>query len=189
LEDAALAMAQKKAQRERRTIVFIDETGISERPTRVRTWAPIGQTPVLQYSFRWTNLSIVAGITFWRFYFRLFAGAIRGPQFVEFLKALGAQIRGKLLIIWDGLPGHKSRIVRNYVESRGDKFVLETLPPYAPELNPVEYIWAYMKQRELANLCLDTIGQIGAYARSRLKSMQRRPRIITACWQQAELPI
>src|SRR5262245_61399499 len=66
LEGQALAVAQKKAQRERRTIVFIDETGISERPTRVRTWAPIGQTPVLQYSFRWTNLSLIAGITFWR---------------------------------------------------------------------------------------------------------------------------
>ena len=182
-------MAQKKAQRERRTIVFIDETGISERPTRVRTWAPIGHTPVLQYSFRWTNLSLVAGITFWRFYFRLFSGAVRSAQFVEFLKALAKQIPGKLLIIWDGLPGHRSRIVRNYVESRGQKFVLETLPPYAPELNPVEYIWAHMKQRELANLCLHTIGQVGAYARNRLKSMQRRPRIIAACWQQAELPI
>lgn len=182
-------MAQKKAQRERRTIVFIDETGISERPTRVRTWAPIGQTPVLQYSFRWTSLSLIAGVTFWRFYFRLFTGAIRSAQFVEFLKALGEQIRGKLLIIWDGLPGHKSRLVRSYVESCADKFVLETLPPYAPELNPVEYIWGYMKQRELANLCLETIGQVGAYARNRLKSMQRRPRIIAACWEQAELPI
>jgi len=182
-------MAQKKARRERRTIVFIDETGISERPTRVRTWAPIGQTPVLQYSFRWTNLSLIAGVTFWRFYFRLFTGAIRSPQFVEFLKALGEQLRGRLLVIWDGLPGHKSRLVRSYVESCGDKFVLETLPPYAPELNPVEYIWGYMKQRELANLCLETIGQIGAYARNRLKSMQRRPRIIAACWEQAELPI
>ena len=67
--------------------------------------------------------------------------------------------------------------------------MLETLPPYAPELDPVEYIWAHMKQRELANLCLHTIGQVGAYARNRLKSMQHRPRLIAACWQQAELPI
>ena len=71
----------------------------------------------------------------------------------------------------------------------GDKFVLEILPPYAPELNPVEYIWAYMKQREFANICLETTGQVGTYARNRLKSMQRRPRIIAACWEQAELPI
>ena len=189
MEGTALALAQKKAQRGRRTIVFIDETGISERPTRVRTWAPVGQTPVLQYSFRCTSLSAIAGITFWRFYFGLFAGAIRSAQLIEFLSALGQQIRGRLLVIWDGLPVHKSPLVRSYVESRGDRFVPETLPAYAPELNPVEYIWAHMKQRELANPSLETIGQVGAYARNCLKSMQPRPRIIAACWKQAELPI
>ena len=67
--------------------------------------------------------------------------------------------------------------------------MIERLPAYAPELNPVEYIWGYMKQRELANLCLNTIGEVGAFARRRLKSMQRRPRLITAFWHQAELPI
>jgi transposase len=154
-------------------VSLCDETGISERPTRGRTWASIGQHPGAAGSFRWTNLSLIAGVTFWRFYFRLLSGAIRSPQFVEFLKALGEQIRGKLLIIWDGLPGHKSRLVRSYVDSCGDKFALETLPPYARELNLVEYIWGYMKQRKLANLCLDTIGQVGTYARNRLKSMQR----------------
>jgi transposase len=162
---------------------------LSERPTRVKTWAPKGQTPVLQYSFNWKQLSVIAGISFWNFYFRFHAGAIRGPQFVEFLHALTKQIRGKLLVIWDGLPAHRSRVVKDYVEALDGHLVLERLPAYAPELNPVEYIWGYMKQRELANLCLHTIGEVGTFARNRLKSMQRRPRLITAFWQQAELPI
>jgi transposase len=185
----ALASAKKKARREGRTIVFIDESGLSERPTRVKTWAPKGQTPVLQYSFNWKQLSVVAGISFWNFYFRLHTGAIRGPQFVEFLQALTKHIRGKLLVIWDGLPAHRSRVVKDYVESLHGHLLLERLPAYAPELNPVEYIWGYMKQRELANLCLHTIGEVGSFARNRLKSMQRRPQLITAFWQQAELPI
>jgi transposase len=185
----ALAGAKKKCRREGRTIVFIDESGLSERPTRVKTWAPKGQTPVLQYSFNWKQLSVIAGISFWNFYFRFHAGAIRGPQFVEFLHALTRQIRGKLLIIWDGLPAHRSRVVKDYVEALDGRLILERLPAYAPELNPVEYIWGYMKQRELANLCLHTIGEVGTFARNRLKSMQRRPRLITAFWQQAELPI
>src|SRR5579859_885821 len=185
----ALAGAKKKSRREGRTIVFIDESGLSERPTRVKTWAPKGQTPVLQYSFNWKQLSVIAGISFWNFYFRLHAGAIRGPQFVEFLQALTKQIRGKLLIIWDGLPAHRSRLVKDYVESLDGHLVLERLPAYAPELNPAEYIWGYMKQRELANLCLHTIGEVSTFARNRLKSMQRRPQLITAFWQQAELPI
>lgn len=99
------------------------------------------------------------------------------------------QIKGKLLIIWDGLPAHRSSVVKNYVESLDGHIVLERLPAYAPELNPVEYIWGYMKQRELANLCLNTIGEVSTFARNRLKSMQRRPKLIAAFWKQAELPI
>lgn len=100
-----------------------------------------------------------------------------------------AQIKGKLLIIWDGLPAHRSRLVRDYVDSLDGDIVLERLPAYAPELNPVEYLFGYAKQRELANLCLDTIAQVKRYATRRLRSMQRRPALIRAFWQQAELPI
>jgi transposase len=144
---------------------------------------------VLQYSFNWKQLSVIAGISFWNFYFRFHNGTIRGPQLVEFLKALVKHIGGKLLVIWDGLPAHRSRVVKQYVEALDGQIVLEHLPAYAPELNPVEYIWGYMKQRELANLCLSTINEISAFARNRLKSMQRRPRLITAFWKQANLPI
>lgn len=144
---------------------------------------------MLQYSFNWKQLSVVAGISFWNFYFRFHAGAIRGPQFVAFLKALTQQIRSKLLVIWDGLPAHRSRVVTQHVESLNGHIVIERLPAYAPELNPVEYIWGYMKQRELGNLCLHTISQVGAFARNRLKSMQRRPQLITAFWKQTELAI
>jgi transposase len=60
---------------------------------------------------------------------------------------------------------------------------IEIADTYAPELSPVKYIWGYMKRRELANLCLHTIGEVGTFARNRLRSMQRRPQLITAFWQ------
>ena len=189
MEDQALAGAKKNARRQGRTIVFIDESGLSERPTRVKTWARKGCTPTLQYSFNWNQLSLIAGASFWRIYFRFFHGTIKGPQLVVYLKALKAQIKGKLLIIWDGLPAHRSRVVRDYVEALNGHIALERLPGYAPELNPVEYLFGYAKQRELANLCLDTIGQVRRYATRRIKSMQRRPALIRAFWKQAELPI
>lgn len=155
----------------------------------MKTWAPKGQTPVLQYSFNWKLLSVIAGVSFWRFYFRFFNGTIKAPQIVAFLAALRKQVRNKLLIIWDGLPAHRSAVVRQYVDALQGRIVLERLPAYAPELNPVEYLWAYAKQRELANLCRNTIGEVHGFARNRLKSMQHRPYVIAACWQQAELPI
>jgi transposase len=142
---------------------------------------------VLQYSFNWQQLSLIAGVTYWRFYFRFFPGAITGPQIVEYLKALKATLRGKLLVIWDGLPAHRSRVVRDYVESLDGHIQLERLPAYAAELNPVEYLFGNAKQRELANLCVPTIAEVRRYASRRLQSMQRRPTLVRAFWQQAEL--
>jgi hypothetical protein len=68
---------KKIAARQGRIIVFIDESGLSERPCRARTWSPKGQTPVLQYSFSWKQLSVIAGVSFWRFYFRFFPARSR----------------------------------------------------------------------------------------------------------------
>ena len=62
MEEAHLAGAKKEARREGRLIVFIDESGLSQRPTRVRTWAVKGQSPVVQFHFNWDHISIVAGL-------------------------------------------------------------------------------------------------------------------------------
>jgi transposase len=160
---------------------------LSERPHRKRTWAPQGQTPVLQYHFTWKTLSAVAGITFWNFYFRLFAGAIRSPQVIEFLGHLLRHVGGKVLIVWDGLPVHRSRAVWEFVRQQHGRIWLEFLPAYAPELNPTEYIWGHLKQHELANFCPKDLGELGVAAIRALKRMRRRPRLVMAFWQQAKL--
>jgi len=182
-----VAALKKIAARERRLLVFIDESGLSERPCRARTWAPKGQTPVLQYSFSWKQLSVIAGASVIRFYFRFFAGSIKAPQIVEFLRALRATIGMKLLIVWDGLRAHRSRLVRQYIESQRGAIALEFLPPYAPELNPVEYIWGYLKTHAMPNFCAKDLTHLRHHAGSRLRSMQRRRALVAACWKQAEL--
>ena len=142
---------------------------------------------MLQYHFNWNLLSAIAGITWWSFYFRLFPGPIKGPQVIEFLNHLQRHLRGKLLIIWDGLPAHRSRVVSDYVRGQRGRITLERLPSYAPELNPVEYVWGYWKHHELPNLCPKTFGQLSAHARAALRRMRRRPTLVAAFWQQAEL--
>lgn len=184
-----MAPVKKNAAREGRTIVFVDEAGLSERPHRVRTWAPRGQTPVLQLNFNWKRLSVIAGVTVWTFYFRLYPGTIKSLQIVDFLRHLRRQLRRKLLIIWDGLKAHRSRLVHTYVEASDGMLRLAFLPAYAPELNPVEYVWGYCKQHELANFCPEDLAHLGGFARRRLRSMQRRPTLVTACWEQAQLPL
>jgi transposase len=183
-----VAAVKKNAAQEGRTLVFVDESGLSERPHRVRTWAPRGQTPVLQLAFNWKRLSVIAGVTVWTFYFRLYPGTIKSPQLVDFLRHLRRQLRRKLLIIWDGLQAHRSRLVRTYVEASDGMIRLAFLPAYAPELNPTEYVWGYCKHHELANFCPQDLTHHGSVARCRLRSMQRRRSLVTACWEQAQLP-
>jgi transposase len=153
VEAQDLARAQKKCSAERRLIVFIDECGLSQRPTRVRTWAPKGCTPVVQFHFNWKHVSAIAGLTRTNFLFRLCDGAVKSAQIVEFLKALRSQLRRRLLIVWDGAAQHKSRIVRDYLDSTKGAIQMALLPGYAPDLNPVEYLWAWLKRHALANFC------------------------------------
>ena len=165
----------------------MDESGLSERPHRCRTWAPKGQTPVLQYHFNWQGLSAMAGITWWNFYFRLFPGAIRAPQVVQFLRHLLRHLRGKLMVIWDGLPTHRSRLVKDFVVEQKGRLELEFLPGYAPELNPVEYLWGYWKAHMLPNFCPKNFGELSRSGRRALCRMRRRPTLVTAFWKQANL--
>ena len=188
METVEVAGDKKKAAREERQIVFVDESGLSTRPTRVRTWAPRGQTPLLQETFNWKSLSMIGGLVLLRFYFQIYAGSIKGLQVVEFLKHLQRHVPGKLLILWDGASIHRSRVVRDYLASTNGHVAVERLPAYAPELNPVEYMWGHLKTHEIANLVASpSVWNLSFEATAALRRMRRRPSIITACYAQADL--
>ena len=142
---------------------------------------------MLQYHFNWNLLSAAAGVTWWNFYFRLFPGTIGGPQVVEFLQHLLRHLQGKLLVIWDGLPAHRSRVVKDFLTQQSKRLEVEFLPAYAPELNPVEYVWGYWKEHELPNFCPKSFGELSHHALRALRRMRRRPTLVAAFWQQAEL--
>ena len=142
---------------------------------------------MLQYSFSWKQLSVIAGLSHWRFYFRLFNGSIKSPQFVEFLKALQATIGKKLLIIWDRLQAHRSKLVRAHLEAQRGEILIDYLPPYAPDLKPVECIWGYLKHHAMPNYCARGLGDVAHRAHRNLRSMQRRTTLVAAFWKQVEL--
>jgi len=125
-------------------------------------------------------LSAIAGITLWNFCFRLYPGSVRGPQVVGFVQQLSRHLTGKLLVIWDGLPCHRSRRVRQYLGGQAGRMVIEQLPAYAPELNPGEYLWGYWKNHELPNLCPQDYFAQSDHARAALRRMRRRPTLVTA---------
>jgi transposase len=145
---------------------------------------------VLTFNFNWKSVSAIAGLTLRNFYFQLHAGSIKSVQVVEFLQALHRQVPGKILLFWDGAPIHRSREVATFLATQTEWLQVERLPAYAPELNPVEYLWAYWKKTELANFCAKDIWDLSyaaTQALKRIRRRRRRPQLIAAFFAQAEL--
>jgi transposase len=142
---------------------------------------------VLQYHFNWKTISVAAAMTWWNFYFQLFDKAIAKEEVVMFLAWLIRHIPSPLLIVWDRLPAHKSRLVGEFLDTLNGWIETEYLPPYAPELNPVEYLWGHWKHHVLPNVCPKDLWQLSEGARRTLRRLRRRPRLIEAFWKQSSL--
>jgi transposase len=151
--------------------VFEDESGVSLLPSVRATWAPRGQTPVLRHRFVWKRLSIAGALVYEpdgsdaHLVFQLRPGAYNDETLIEFLTDLDQlEQHRSVILIWDGLPSHRSRRMVDWVASQRDWLSIERLPGYAPDLNPTEQVWGSVKSTELANLCADTIGELAEVA-------------------------
>jgi len=125
----------------------VDQSGFYLLPMVVRTYAPIGQTPVLHEELSRDHLSAMSGITLeGKLLMMEQERAFKGPDVVRFLRHALRRISGKLLVIWDGSPIHRSRTVKNFLsDGAAARLQLEQLPGYAPELNPDEGVWKHLK--------------------------------------------
>lgn len=98
-----------------------------------------------------------------RLFFQVKADSYNTDSLIGFLNDLKRHFRGrKVILVWDGLPAHRSRAMTEYLRSQTRWLTVERLPGYAPELNPVEYVWGNVKGQELANLCADNLGHAAA---------------------------
>jgi transposase len=168
--EETLATTEKRARRQNALIVFEDESGVSLLPSVRATWAPRGQTPVLRHPFNWKRLSLAGALAYEadgsdaHLVFELRPGAYNGDTLIEFLSDLNDIEQRPVLLIWDGLPAHRSRRMTDWVHSQRDWLFVEQLPGYAPDLNPLEQAWGNLKSQELANLCSDTIDDVANIA-------------------------
>jgi transposase len=147
-----------QARRERRILVFIDESGFYLLPGLVKTYGPRGQTPFLVEWQSKDHLSVMSGVTpQGKLYTLVRQETFTAHHSLVFLEHLRRQIPTRLLVIWDRSPIHRGGLVRAYLAGQeGKRIHLEYLPPYAPELNPDEGVWQHLKHVELRNkACLD----------------------------------
>jgi len=136
--------------------VLIDESGFQLQPLVRRTWAPKGQTPVMANWDRHDRATAIAALAWTpvtdtvEMYFQLQPHNATATDFIEFLHRLHEELKRTLIVIWDRLSAHRkaARLLREL----GVKWAqFEWLPPYCPELNPVEHIWSTTKWGRLCN--------------------------------------
>ena len=187
LEKRTLARVEKKAVEEGRTIIFIDESGVYLLPIVVRTYAPCGQTPILKEFLSYDHLSLIGAVTpQGRLFLKTYQHSITSQEVVAFLGQLLRLIPGLLLVIWDGSPTHRSKVIKAYLAAGAAKRIhLEQLPGYAPELNPTEWVWSYLKLVDLANVACDFLAELDGLIGRAKKRMQRKPELIQAFIQDA----
>jgi transposase len=137
-------------------------------PTVRRTWAPVGQTPLLRQRTRcYRKVSAIGGLSIspqrrrlgWYLQFHP-NRSIRQEQVIAFLAHLLRHLRGPVIVVWDRLNAHRGAEVRQFVVARSARLTVEYLPAYAPELNPEEYGWAHVKGHTLANFCPDELEEL-----------------------------
>ena len=168
-----MAADQKRAAAKSAWIVFFDESGISLIPPLRRTWSRRGHTPVLRHRVAWKRASMAAALGYHpdgpraRLCFHLQQDAYDTDSLIKVLEQLAGFYRGqRVVLLWDGLSSHWSYKMRAYLATQRDWLTVERLPAYAPELHPVEGLWANLKGKggELANFAGDTVAEVADQA-------------------------
>lgn len=160
-----------------------------------RSLAPAGQTPVLEHkaSHR-EKVSLIAGLCLtptlrrvtlrFRTYPKQY---VTGERAASFLRGLLRQLPGRVIVVWDNVALHRGPAVRKLL-AQTRRLELRALPPYAPQLNPVEQLWQHLKWNRLANFAPVDVRQLHALALRQLHSIARDPPRLRSFLQAADLP-
>lgn len=174
---------------------MIDETGLFLNPVVRRTWSLIGRTPVLDADGGHRDkVSVIGGVSVspaaqrLGFYFATEPdGFFTAERVVPFLRDLLKHLRGNVIVVWDRGNNHKGPIIRAFLK-RNRRLRLEMLPPWAPDHNPVEGVWSWLKYGELANFTPENIPELDDAVIDRLIQLKFDPNLLRALWNRSKLP-
>jgi transposase len=183
-EDFPVIQAEAKAVGA--TILFADESGMRSDYHTGGTWAPEGQTPIVQATGRRYALSMISAIgARGDFRFMVHEGTVTATVFREFLKRLMRGASKPIFLVVDGHSIHKARVVREFVERQAGRLKLFFLPPYAPQLNPDEQVWGNVKARVSKRLP-KTMDELKGMLIGALRRLQKLPEIVKGFFRHPE---
>ncbi len=190
-----MAPDSKKARDEHAHIVLIDETGLFINPLVRRSWSLRGTTPVIggDGGHR-TKVSVIGALSvsprirrLGLYYGTRADGFFGAPEVIGFLRDLLRALVGKVIVVWDGGTNHKGPLMRAFL-ARNRRLWLERLPAYAPELNPVEQVWGWLKYGQLANFVPDDLAELDDEIIDRLIHLRCDPKLMRSLWDGSKLP-
>ena len=175
--------------------MLIDESGLFLNPLVRRTWAPRGQTPVIPGDGgRRKKVSVIGAVSvspaakhLGLYFATLPDGYFTAGAVVGFLRDLLKHLRGKVVVVWDGGGNHKGPLIRDFLR-RNRRLTLERLPAYAPDLNPVEAVWSWLKYGQLANYVPDGVPELDDEVVDRLIELKFDPGLLRLLWERSDLP-
>jgi transposase len=151
---------------------------------------------VLVHRFNWKKASMAAAICYGvcgggaQLAFHLTPGNYDTERLIEVLGELRRFLGGeKATLLWDGLPSHRSTAMRDWIRTQRQWLVVERLPAYAPELNPVEGLWSSLKAVELANLTSPTLAEAIDQAHEGIERVRRTPHLAYSFLRHAGLSV
>jgi transposase len=137
---------RRRAKRRGAEIFFLDEAGFRSDPVLGRTYGLKGRTPVVKTSGQRQSINAISAVNArGAFWYNVYAGKLNAARFTEFLRDFVKGRRQPVFLVVDGHPSHTAKKVKTCLESLGGRLELHFLPPYAPDLNPDEFVWSYAK--------------------------------------------
>lgn len=167
---------KERADRERATIFFADEAGCRNDHQSGTTWAPIGETPVVEFTGKRESIGMVSAISMrGKLSWMIFEESMNSDRFIDFMKELLLDVKGKVFLVVDNVSYHKSKQVKDWTAERADRIELFYLPGYSPDLNPDEWVWKNIKNDNIARVVPTRPGQLFEIAEKALRMLRNTP--------------
>ena len=151
---------------------------------------------MLTHPFNWKKASMAAALCYGvrgggaQLAFHITAGNYDTDTLIEVLGELRRFLGGeKATLVWDGLPAHRSKAMRAWLNTQRSWLVVERLPAYAPDLNPVEGLWSSLKAVELANLISTSLAEVIDQAHRGIDRVRRTPHLAYSFLRRTDLSV
>lgn len=175
-----LPAIQAQAKKDGGQIWYLDESAVKSTTHSGTTWAPVGETPIVKSTGARFSLNMIGAISArGEFRFKTYKGTLDSAGYISFLKRLVRDLKLPVLhLVVDGHPVHRSKAVKNYVAGLDGRLVIHVLPPYSPELNPIEQVWNHVKTHQVGKKMKTGPKQLKSIVLRALRRLQKTPAII-----------